>query len=311
MNRVIVTGATGFIGSAFIKFLLNQKVDVLALGRKDLNQTPFGGKITQSKYFNYLKIELREINTLPDKLKEMNWSSDNSTVFYHFAWKGRERLTDGDVNDQIENVEFSAKAVIAAKSIGCKKFINVGSQEEKLAEKYLETKKWKTEPYQSNMGRYAISKLASKDMCSLVSYLNKIDYIHIRFSVIVDENDLNTGYISSVFRTILDGDTFEEPQNTQLFDIISVNDAVQAFYLIGENGQNKDEFFIGSGEPKTLKQYFTEFSLLFGEGKYVKTGDQEQNQLLNKDDFANDYLFRVTGFKPDANIHYRILNCNK
>jgi nucleoside-diphosphate-sugar epimerase len=35
MERAIVTGATGFIGSYFVNFLIREKVEVLALGRKD------------------------------------------------------------------------------------------------------------------------------------------------------------------------------------------------------------------------------------------------------------------------------------
>src|SRR5690606_37334428 len=108
---------------------------------------------------------------------------------------------------------------------------------------------------------------------------------------------------------IIDRNNFEKPQNSQLFDIISINDAVKAFYLIGKNAENKEEFFIGSGVPKTLEDYFTEFSSLVGV-KPFKSKIQKKNQLFNKNDFANDELYRVTGFKPDTNILLRILNEN-
>ena len=37
MKKAIITGSTGFIGSAFVEFLVAKGIDVLAIGRKDLN----------------------------------------------------------------------------------------------------------------------------------------------------------------------------------------------------------------------------------------------------------------------------------
>ena len=37
MKKAIVTGSTGFIGSSFVEFLVSKGIDVLALGRKNLN----------------------------------------------------------------------------------------------------------------------------------------------------------------------------------------------------------------------------------------------------------------------------------
>ena len=44
MKKAIVTGATGFIGSAFIQELVNQNIDVIALGRKNYEELKFDRK---------------------------------------------------------------------------------------------------------------------------------------------------------------------------------------------------------------------------------------------------------------------------
>lgn len=38
MKKAIVTGATGFIGSVFVAYLMKSGIEVLALGRKSLNE---------------------------------------------------------------------------------------------------------------------------------------------------------------------------------------------------------------------------------------------------------------------------------
>ena len=35
MKKIIVSGATGFIGSNFVKYLTDKDIEVIALGRKD------------------------------------------------------------------------------------------------------------------------------------------------------------------------------------------------------------------------------------------------------------------------------------
>ena len=47
--KIIVTGATGFIGAKFVELLTDLGVEVLALGRKNLNQLPNNKQIKLSK----------------------------------------------------------------------------------------------------------------------------------------------------------------------------------------------------------------------------------------------------------------------
>ena len=66
MKKAIVTGSTGFIGSAFVQFLVSKGIDVLAIGRKDLNDV---SQIRRNriKDSTYLKIDMRDITSLEKK----------------------------------------------------------------------------------------------------------------------------------------------------------------------------------------------------------------------------------------------------
>ena len=257
MKKAIITGGTGLIGSAVVRELLSHDIEVLALGRKawkDIN--PY--RLIVSKKLKYIQIEMSEIFSLSEKIQDIGWEPGFSCVFYNFAWSGVNQIADGGVEDQINNAVYSANAVVVAKKIGCTKFVNCGSMEETFAEDYLKSG-WYERDYHSTQDIYAVSKLASRDISKLVASLQKINYVHTRSSVPVHVNLEQVGYVSAVLKKIANGENYDTPTNNQLFDLIPLEDVAKAYYLIGQKGKNKADYFIGTAEPKTLANYFNIF----------------------------------------------------
>ncbi|EIM65107.1 MAG: NAD(P)-dependent oxidoreductase [Desulfobacter postgatei] len=294
MDTAIVTGATGLVGSAVVRKLLENNIDVLCIGRKEPLIQPrknLPGTATN------LKMDMADILSLEDKIGEIGWVPGFFCVFYHFSWKGLNALTDGSVDDQLKNVTYSANALVSAQKIGCKKFVNAGTIEETFAEKYLDNR-WQHETYPSGQNAYAASKLAARDMCVLLGYLNKIDYVHTRLSVPFNPSFTGKGYISSAIRAILAGEAYAAPTNPQLLDLTHIKDVAQAYYLVGQKGKNKANYFIGSGEPKKLSQYFGMAEKKAHAAKSCADAHQPctDNLLLTAEDFSIDDLKRDTGF---------------
>jgi nucleoside-diphosphate-sugar epimerase len=297
MKKAIITGANGFVGSAVVNELLNNGIEVLALGRKSIEEVN-QKHLTEPKKFTYLQIDLAEIESLTAKIKKIGWTPGDFCVFYNFAWLGKNGLTDGTIKDQLKNVTYSAKSIAIAKEIGCMKFVNAGSMEETFVEKYIESG-WKNQEYHSGQDIYAIAKLGSRDMCRLNAYLHKIDYVHTRFSVYVDDQLSANSFIHKILKKIKNGETYDAPKNNQLFDILKLEEAARAYRLIGDKGVNKSDYFIGTGDPKTLSQYFDQFKNI--ESGLDHDDDLEflNNNLLSSADFSINDLTRDTGFKPD------------
>jgi nucleoside-diphosphate-sugar epimerase len=250
MKKAIISGSLGLIGRAVVNYLLNNDIDVLCLGRKHLTTDDIDNYFI--KRVKYIALDMENILELPDKIDKLNWEVGNECLFYNFAWSGADRLTDGTLKDQVKNAVASSLAVKSAKKIGCTKFINSGSVEENYSELYLK----KGLLYPSTQGNYAVAKLATRDMCSMVAYLEKIDYVHTRLSAPLSPDLSMGGYISKTLKRIINKENYEAPKNMQLYDIISTNDVAKAYYLIGLNGKNKADYFIGSGKPSTLNDYF-------------------------------------------------------
>jgi len=297
MNKAIVSGATGFVGSAVIRELLHNDIHVLALGRRNSHDIELK-RLPISERLNYLQIEMSEILSLPEKVRQIDWDSDDSCVFYNFAWGGLSRLTDGTLEDQMKNVTFSANAVVAARKLGCTKFVNCGTIEETFAEQYLKSL-WSKTDYHSSQSVYAVSKLASRDMCKIVAYLNKIDYVHTRFSGSVDTDLHGEGYITSTLMNILNGANYNFPSNDQLFDLVMLEDLAHAFYLVGQFGKNKADYYIGTGEPAPLSQYFSRFrNITLGKENEYAEYASPMGRILDPEAFNITDLFLDTGFVP-------------
>ena len=293
MKKAIITGSTGLVGRAVVKHLFDYDIDVLCLGRRQLSTADiikiFGREVV------YLNVPMQSILSLDANLKLSKWTSDNQCVFYNFAWSGRERLTDGSFGNQLNNAIYAANAVKAAKQIGCIKFVNAGTIEETYVEKHLEKKE--STPYQSTQTDYSLAKLACRDMCKIVAYLEKIDYVHTRLSVPLDPELSMGSYVASTLRKILMREAYDAPINNKLFDIISVNDVARAYYLIGAGGRNKLDYFIGTGIPTTLNHFFDKFEkLISGAGENDSNNTPPADTCL----FSIEKLAADTGFIPSA-----------
>ncbi len=292
MDKAIITGGTGLVGRSLAKYLANNSVDVLCLGRKNLSKANI--KNIFGKGVTYLQLDMNNIACLGEMIDEINWKPSNHCVFYHLAWIGEQRLTDGSIEDQLKNVTLASNAIKAAKNIGCSKFVNSGTIEETYAEWHLD----KGSKFNSTQENYAIAKLASRDMCFMTSYLEKIDYIHTRLSVPLSPDLSIGGYVPQTLKKIISKEGYDLPKNEQLFDVISTKDVASAYYLLGLKGVNKSDYYLGYGKPTTLGNYFINFE------KYTKglTIDElDYSHIFSYHFFNNDLLCNDTGFSPSYN----------
>jgi nucleoside-diphosphate-sugar epimerase len=294
MKTAVITGANGFLGSALANFLAAKGVQVICLGRRPLTDYQLA---SQSKStFKYFEISMEEIAKLETLKPLKNTSSSGGNVFFHFAWQGDTRLTDGDLSQQLINATYTSNAVKVAKKIGCDKFVNCGSQEESFVEEIISNKISTIKLTQQN---YALAKLASRDLATLTSYLEKIDYVHTRVSAPISQNLARNNFIESNLRRIKIGEEPMISENEKLVDIVAVNDVSEAYYKIGVYGKNKSNYYIGTKTQMTLNNYFKFFKNFLN--KEALTVEFQQSSFHSKI-FNSIPLENDTGFVPSKNF---------
>lgn len=256
MKRVIVTGANGFIGSSLIKKLINKNIEVVALDISFSNS-----KLPQSNLISEVEVELEDI----DKLKNVIPSA-NYDAFYHFAWAGVNGPSKADPIVQLKNAELALNCATVAKSIGCKKLLCAGTIAERATESL------------PNLGKtsggmmYGVAKHATHLM--LETYCKNIDlnFVWMQFSNIYGPENKTGNLVSYTLGELSRGNNATFGPALQPYDFIYVGDLIEAVMRLGENKTNKNCYFIGSGEPRVLKEYLFEIGREYGKEELINVG---------------------------------------
>ena len=244
MKKVIVTGANGFVGSALVKELVKNDVEVLAMDMPSCN-----GNLPVCDKVKFLPLALDNISSLKDLIDDRDFD-----CFYHFAWAGSAGAARADTKLQLQNAQWTIECLRAAKEVGCKKFVAAGSimEHETMAAAFAAGNK-------PGLGYiYGSGKLVAHTMAMSVAADIAIDLVWAEITNAYGVGELSPRMVNTTIRKVIKG---EEPQftaGTQNYDFVYIDDVAKAFYLIGKNGKPFNEYLIGSSNAKPLKEFLLE-----------------------------------------------------
>ena len=242
MKRAIISGATGAIGTALVQKLVENKVEVLVLVRKD------SGRIKNIPMSPLVRIQYCALSELKELKNDTGVEYD---VFYHFAWMGAAGPGRHDMYLQNENVKFALDAVGAAKRFCCKTFIGAGSQAEYGRVEGLLKPDTPTFP---EMG-YGYAKLCAGQMTRDYAHQLGLQHVWARILSVYGPNDGAQSMVMSTINKILNGETPQFTKGEQMWDYLYSGDAANAFYLLGDRGIDGKTYVIGSGKARSLAEY--------------------------------------------------------
>ena len=298
MNTAIISGATGFIGSTLANYLLDKNYKVIALGRKSFSDIKLS-RLKPHRNLIYIKIDMQNISNLKKIIdKKYKKFITNNSYFYHFAWGGEDSLSDLNVKSQLKNVIYTNEAVNVSEAIGIKKFIYVGTMEEEFTKKYLDLN-YKVDSFYNRHVIYALAKLAARNTLKASFNQKKIKLIFATNSHVMGPKDDRDSFLQITLKKVLLNQDLVLAPCDQYFDVVSSIDCVRAYRLIGERGRNFENYWIGSGNPRILKEYVKIIARMYKYEKKLNFSGLRINEIpLNKDDFSIENLKKDTGFSP-------------
>ena len=244
MKKVIVTGATGFVGRALTEELLNQGVSIIAVIREDSSN-----KLPVSNQVEKVYCDLSSIKELKNKI-----SATDLDAFYHLAWDGSAGVKRSDTALQLQNAQWTIDSLRVAKELGCKRFICAGSimEHETMAAAYTRGNK-------PGLGYvYGGGKLIAHVMCMAVAADIGIELIWPEITNAYGPGETSPRLVNSTIRKCINGESPQFTSGTQNYDFVYIGDVARAFYLIGKNGKAFNEYLIGSSSARPLKEFLLE-----------------------------------------------------
>jgi nucleoside-diphosphate-sugar epimerase len=270
---------------------------VLALGRKNYEDISSTRK-DKLNGAHYLKVDMSEISLLQKEVSKISWETGDSCVFFNLAWGGISKLSDLDIEAQMKNVPWSVNALEVANAMGCEKFIQIGTMEEAFTYKYLELDYHKNNEYNRHV-IYSVAKIAAKKALQLKSSQLGIDLIYVLHSHVMAPDDDKDSFLQVTLEKLINGNELVFSTGEQLFDVVSAKDCALVYFLICEKGISGSDYWVGSGQPKRLREYVERMYALYPSGKEMQFGKFSYNDIkLSEDDFSIANLVKDTGYMP-------------
>ncbi|GAB3777539.1 NAD(P)-dependent oxidoreductase [Spirosoma horti] len=239
MRKIVLTGASGFIGSAVLKQLVKDGNEAIVLARKDSKQDRIA---SLSGYRTIYYEDLRK-QELIDTL-----APHKPDAFIHLAWKGVGGKDRNEAFQITENLPLTIHAVELANAIGCQHWIGIGSQAEygnpncKVAE---------TAPTNPTT-LYGKAKLAACWASLGLAESLEIKGSWIRIFSTYGVGDEPTWFIPYIISEIRHGSAPKLTACEQLWDYLYVDDAARAILSVLYK-ELTGIYNIGSGQAITLK----------------------------------------------------------
>ena len=246
MKTVLITGATGFIGSNITRSLIVNGYRVYATHRNSSN-------FKRCKDF-YDSIQW--INTGNDNWQEV-FSNIKVDTLIHTAWQGVSTKERDNWEVQLLNFSFSKEIYEFARLIGTKKIITLGSQ----AEYGIYTKKVNEDFTPFPINAYGSVKLLTLFFLRNFSINKKIDWYWIRVFSVFGTNENENWLLPGVIKNLLKGNPVELTEGRQKYDYLHSDEFVKNLFKVIECDSNNSGIYnLCSGIAIEIRTLLTKLS---------------------------------------------------
>ena len=244
--RILVTGATGFVGQHLLPYLEKQGHEVYALVRPSTD----GSKV----YTNHLYVFEDDIEHLASYLLE-----NHVDGIIHLASLYIAQHKPADIKNIVtSNVYLGTAVMEAAVKAGVKWFLNTGT----IWQNY------NVEPYSDRycpVNLYAASKQAFMDMAKYYTEVSDIRFCTLKLCDTYGANDTRRKIFALFEQIAKSGECLKMSPGDQKLDIVHIDNVVRDFEALAEkldNGEQlREEYVVSSGRQRSLKEIAKQYEI--------------------------------------------------
>ena len=288
--RVIVTGATSFIGRAVTKELLAGGHHVFAVVRPDSPGLPRlemlapeaeGKSGRKGECLTFLPFALKDIRKLEScpalvpssALKSHSAPKGMAELWLHLGWEGAGSANRQDPHVQARNIGYALDSLHTAARLGCARFLFCGSQAEYGIVDGIMGEEILCHP----VSEYGKDKL---EVCRRAGEEAKalgIDYIHARIFSVYGPGDHPWSLVSTCLNTFLKGGRMELGACTQQWNFLHVRDAARALTGLLLAKVPAGVYNVAGEDTRSLKSFVEQMHRLCGERGTCEYGKRPPN----------------------------------
>lgn len=251
-------------------------------------------KLPANKNIEVVFSDLENICNIASKI-------NHADVFINLAWTNTDHVGRNNTALQGLNVDYAKEAIHVAGLMGCKLFVEAGSQAEYGYFPDLITEKTRCNP-QTEYGKAKLRVL--KEGSFLCNSLG-IKYLHLRIFHIFGENDRPWTLIMAGIDKMLKNESLELSSCTQLWNYLYVSDCVKQIFLLCEYVLSKSDYkngvyHIASKDTRPLKDYLEEMksvvcsTSVLNYGSFIPSKQVSLNPSVTKTEEAIGFISEVS-----------------
>jgi nucleoside-diphosphate-sugar epimerase len=290
-KTILLTGATGFLGSHIAEHLIANGYCVIAIKRASRNLSrckDFNDKLI---WINYERIQ-EEIESIRVKRPD---------ILIHAAWNGVKSNDRIDWTEQAKNLNLLVDMLRLAQELSINKIIALGSQAEYgyFSEPIDETHQCK--PYSA----YGCFKNCASQILQCFSEENKMQWYWVRLFSVFGPREENNWLIPSVINNLLAQKEMNLTACQQEYDYLYVRDFTKSIQAIMEHKEeNSGIYNLTTGHASKLENILQFLELKISpDQKLLNMGaiPYRANQVMKM--VGNPTKFQTTfGFKPEFSM---------
>lgn len=262
-KRVVITGATGFIGRNTARIFLEEGAVVYALVRPESRQA---GNLPQHENFHRIAGTIQNIQ---ECAREIGCAD----VFLHFAWGGVNREEIDSPAVQAENIAGSLECVRAAGHLDCQVFMDAGSRVEYgICPDGRMEEAMECHP----VNEYGKAKLEFYRKALPLCQALHMTYYHLRFFSVYGKGDHPWSIVSTLTRELPLGHRVSLSACRHRWNFMDIEDASRAVLELcrysDEHPGEAHVVNIASGDTRVLRSFVEEIHSLCKERGTLEYG---------------------------------------
>ena len=297
-KKVLITGASGFVGSCLVRRLLKENYKIHIITRGTTNLWRLHGILKDIEIHNIDLLDSEKVAKLSNTISIDQVYHLATYGGYHYQNKIEDVINTNIIGTWNLFREFSKKDI--------EMFINTSSSSE-YGEKF--------EPMRETMkvtpnNMYGASKAAGTILCSTYASINNIPLVTLRLFSPYGYYDAKTRLIPTVITSCLLGKEIKLSQKNSKRDLIFIDDVVEAYLAASKLVNSHGEIFnIGSGTQYTNEEIVSIITNLIGRDVKIHWENNLNRQyepLMWVSDNKNAY--EKLNWKPDVEIRIGLNN---